>query len=507
MASPNIKLAESLDILKKLQIEKGRVINTSEISRTHRERLVKNNFLKKVTKEWYIIVHPNSREGDSSEWYTSFWEFCKRYLEGKYQQNYCLSSEQSLLLHAGCTTIPHQLVVRSPEAPNKTIELLHGNSIYILKSNINFETEEDTTTQLRVQTREEALINMSSRMFEQNPIEVRTVLADLKDVSTLLKLLLERSHSVIAGRLVGAFKNINNTKAATDIQRTMEAVDFKIRVIDPFLEMSPNILDLRSASPYVNRINLLWQTMRNDVISNFPQSHGLLNEKDQYIKSIEDIYAKDAYHSLSIENYIVSPELIEKVRSGNWSLEGAIDEKHKDAMAARGYWQAYQVVKASIKKIFEGGNSGEIFDEDHSEWYRQLFGPSVTTGLLSVSDLSGYRNNQVYIANSMHTPLNKGAVRDAMPALIHLLKNEKHASVRSVMGHFIFVYIHPYMDGNGRMGRFLMNLMLASGGYPWTVIPVERRDDYMRTLEQASVENNIVPFTKLIASLVQRNMG
>jgi hypothetical protein len=38
------------------------------------------------------------------------------------------------------------------------------------------------------------------------------------------------------------------------------------------------------------------------------------------------------------------------------------------------------------------------------------------------------------------------------------------AGVRVVLGHFIFVYIHPYMDGNGRMGRFLMNVMLAGGG-------------------------------------------
>jgi len=38
-----------------------------------------------------------------------------------------------------------------------------------------------------------------------------------------------------------------------------------------------------------------------------------------------------------------------------------------------------------------------------------------------------------------------------------------------VLGHFVFVYIHPYLDGNGRIGRFLMNLMLAAGGYPWTV--------------------------------------
>jgi Fic family protein len=55
------------------------------------------------------------------------------------------------------------------------------------------------------------------------------------------------------------------------------------------------------------------------------------------------------------------------------------------------------------------------------------------------------------------------------------------------------------MDGNGRMGRFLLNVMLASGGYPWTVIPVEERKRYMEALEKASTENNIKPFAEFMA--------
>ena len=62
---------------------------------------------------------------------------------------------------------------------------------------------------------------------------------------------------------------------------------------------------------------------------------------------------------------------------------------------------------------------------------------------------------------------------------------------------------HPYMDGNGRMGRFLMNAMLASGGYPWTIVPVDRCDDYMRTLESASVKLEIKPFAEFVGRLVQ----
>ncbi len=144
---------------------------------------------------------------------------------------------------------------------------------------------------------------------------------------------------------------------------------------------------------------------------------------------------------------------------------------------------------------------GEVIEADHRAWYRELFAPSVTAGLIRASDLAGYRSQQVYIRESLHTPLNPDAVRDAMPAFFELLKNEPDAGVRAVLGHFVFVYIHPYMDGNGRIARFLMNAMLISGGYDWTVVPLERRGEYMAALEKASVEEDITDFAKILSSL------
>ena len=94
-----------------------------------------------------------------------------------------------------------------------------------------------------------------------------------------------------------------------------------------------------------------------------------------------------------------------------------------------------------------------------------------------------------------------------MPAFFDLLREEPHPAVRVVLGHFIFVYIHPYMDGNGRVGRFLMNTMMASGGYPWTVIPVTDRNAYMDALEKASVGEDIAPFADFLAGLVKRTAG
>src|SRR5207249_4761257 len=83
------------------------------------------------------------------------------------------------------------------------------------------------------------------------------------------------------------------------------------------------------------------------------------------------------------------------------------------------------------------------------------------------------------------------AVRDAMPAFFDLLEKEPEPSVRAVLGHWLFGYIHPYPDGNGRMARFLMNVMLASGGYPWTVIRIRDRKSYLSAMDRAIIEQEV----------------
>ena len=172
-------------------------------------------------------------------------------------------------------------------------------------------------------------------------------------------------------------------------------------------------------------------------------------------------------------------------------------------MAARGYFETHNLVKENLVRVLEGDNAGTVFRNALARWYQALFSPSVQAGIMKASDLAGYRNDQVFIRGALHVPLSKEAARDCMPILFELLEAEPQPHVRAVLGHFLFVYIHPYMDGNGRLARFLMNLMLVSGGYVWTVIPVERRRQYMAALEQASSFANIAPFSAFIAELVK----
>lgn len=249
----------------------------------------------------------------------------------------------------------------------------------------------------------------------------------------------------------------------------------------------------------------MWEHMRDDVHKSFPDLPVRNVKPAEYLNEADEMYVTDAYHSLSIEGYKVSAELIDRVRSGDWNpLENKSDVDLHNTMSARGYWQAYQVVRESLKKVLEGQNPGLIAADDHRNWYRQMFAPSVQAGLLKPEDLAGYRNSQVYIRHSMHIPPRYEAVRDCMPAFFELISEEPDPYVRIVLGHFVFVYIHPYMDGNGRIGRFLMNLMNASAGYPWTVVPVQTKEMYMTSLENASVNQDIKPFSVFLGDLIKK---
>lgn len=507
MATPAENLARSLEALKKLQDEGKVALKSTDLSRTNRERLLQNGFLKEVTKGWYIATPAQEQPGDSTSWYASYWAFCAGYLQERYGDDYFISPDQSLLLYAGNQTVPQQLLVRTTALSNYSTPLPFNTSLWNWKAPIPAAATFIRQDGLRMMDVSSSLVYCTPALFTRHPAEVRTVLATIIDAAGVNRILLEGGHSTIAGRLAGAFRSIGKDRIADDILKTMQAAGYAVRENNPFETAVPLQLLQANPSPYVNRIKLLWYDMREKVLAVFPAAPGLPADKDAYMKQVAALYEADAYHSLSIERYQVTPELIARVKDGNWNFDNnAADKQQRDAMAAKGYWQASQKVRESIARILDGNNAGEVADAGYGNWYRELFAPSVQAGILPAAELAGFRNKQVFISASRHVPMGNEALREAMPALFDLLKQETDAGVRAVLGHFIFVYIHPYIDGNGRMGRFLMNVMLASGGYPWTIIPVQLRSEYMQALEQASVERNIEPFVKLVGDLVREQL-
>ena len=506
MASPNEKLAASLAVLQKLQKDR-RVVRSNELSRVHRERLLKNGFLREVSKGWLISISPGTAKGDSTPWFASFWEFCACYCNDRFDDEWHLSPEQSLLLHAESTIIPAQVVVYSPKGTNNTIKLLFGTSLYDLKQRMPAKADLLKREGLRLFSPAAALARVPEAFFARNPVETQVVLSHIKDASEILNVRLDEGRSVVAGRLVGAFRRTGRSDIADEIVATMKSAGYVVRENDPFAEGQTFGEIKLAAPPIVGRLTALWEQARNTVLDTFPKAPGIPMNSEGYLSFIDDIYTSDAYHSLSIEGYSVSPELVERVRSGAWNpKESATDAESKNALAARGYWQAFQLVKKSVAKVISGKEPGALIRATHREWYRELFQPFVMAGVIPATALAGYRRNPVYLRGSRYVPPRAEVVSDAMAALFDLIEQEPEPSVRAVLGHWLFGYIHPYPDGNGRMARFLMNVAFASGGYPWTVIRVEDRDEYLQALDRASIHLDIAPFSRYVAERVRWSM-
>ena len=502
MAKPNLRLAESLKVLRRFQDKHGEVVESPDLTETHRARLVEAGFLRPVIKGWYICANPADKPGDTTAWFASYWSFLSGYLGKRFGKRYCLNAEVSLALHTGSTTVPRQVTVVTREGGVSKIDLPHGTSIMLYADPKNVPGNRIELKGLQVQPLPEALCRAAPNFFRSSPREAEIALAMVRDPGELLTFLLSgEGYPAAAGRLAGGYRFLGKPEFAERLATTMKRAGYDIRESNPFEMPAPTLAPgARERSPYVLRLRSMWESWRGDVIKSFPHAPGLPRATQKYLANVTERYAADAYNSLSIEGYQVTEELIRRVARGTWNPEAdAADGKDRDALAARGYYLAFNRVKASIQRILEGKSAGEVARGDHHEWYGELFAPAVTAGIVQSHQLAGYRSGPIYIRNSMHTPLPREALLDAMETLFDLLTHEPHAAVRAVLGHHLFVFIHPYFDGNGRIGRFLMNAMMASGGYPWTVIRLKQRAQYMAALEAASVGGDIKPLAKFIA--------
>jgi Fic family protein len=126
-------------------------------------------------------------------------------------------------------------------------------------------------------------------------------------------------------------------------------------------------------------------------------------------------------------------------------------------------------------------------------WHRELF-------IETKPDIAGrLRDFEVRISGSRHVPPSALEVRPMMVELLrwtNRAKKPSHPVQRSGEFHFKFEHIHPFGDGNGRIGRLAMNMLLAQAGFPMLNIPYSRRRGYYRALESASMLDDPRPFVR-----------
>jgi Fic family protein len=141
-------------------------------------------------------------------------------------------------------------------------------------------------------------------------------------------------------------------------------------------------------------------------------------------------------------------------------------------------------------------------NEDFSEWQIKNIHRLILKGIDDVN-AGMYRKENVLISGATHTPPDYLLVQEQMADLLRWYHGEGqnlHVTERAALLHVIFVKIHPFLDGNGRIARLLLNLELMKNGYPPIVIRKEERIDYYNALDKAHTTNEFRDFLELGAA-------
>ncbi len=211
---------------------------------------------------------------------------------------------------------------------------------------------------------------------------------------------------------------------------------------------------------------------------------------ESVIKNLhEDLVLRWTYNSNAIEgNTLTLMEtkvVLEGITIGGKSLREHFEAiNHRDAILfveelvqqreALSEWQIRNIHQLIFKNI----------DEQHAGRYRTL---------------------NVLISGATHTPPDHLLVPEQMSRFIAAIDNGLHPVERAARIHVDFVGIHPFVDGNGRTSRLLMNLELMKAGFPPVVIPVEQRLRYYQALDLAHVKGDYQPFIEFVVEVVEQS--
>ncbi|KAB2922232.1 MAG: cell filamentation protein Fic [Dechloromonas sp.] len=509
--TPRQKLARALEALHDVLGSDRGVVRGQQLTNANRVLLLESGYLREILKGWYFVSDPTAEQGDTTPFFANFWEYLAHYLGERFGAGYCLTAEHSLLRHAQYTVIPKTVNVVLQTNQSQVQELAFGHTVAMFPGKSTFPTAAQTVDihGLRCMNIPLCLVNLPPRHFTAYSREVQIVMSQLQDPGALAAL--ANINRTGLARILSAYRQANRSDFADAVLQQLAGLNIHPRTDESPFDATPvYTLGQPGRSPLYARVRALWEQHRESVAACRPASAMIDVSPADYLARVQAIRTEDAYHSLSIERYRVTPELIRKVAEEGWDpIHDATDQKQVAAMAAKGYLDAFEWVRDAAVQVYEHrtidpGLAAQLFTAQHQAWYQKLFRPSVDAGILDVTDLVGYRRHMVFLRGSLHAPPRHEYVLDGMEALRECLASETDAFVRAVLGHWLLGFVHPYMDGNGRIARFTMNVLLAAGGYPWTVIRVDDREAYMRALESASVDDDLSAFANFISAQVVR---
>lgn len=213
----------------------------------------------------------------------------------------------------------------------------------------------------------------------------------------------------------------------------------------------------------------------------------------EIVKNIhEDLVLRWTYNSNAIEgNTLTLKET--KVALEGITVGGKTMKEHFEAINHR---DAIFFVEDLVKK-----------ESSLSEWNIKLIHQLILKNIDN-KNAGIYRSVNVTISGADHTPPDASQVASEMSNFISWYKTDAqklHPVERAARVHADFVKIHPFVDGNGRTSRLLMNFELIKDGFPPVVLTVEKRLSYYEALDIAHTKNDYQPFISLISQIVEKS--
>jgi Fic family protein len=147
----------------------------------------------------------------------------------------------------------------------------------------------------------------------------------------------------------------------------------------------------------------------------------------------------------------------------------------RDHFEAIGHSEAFDL-------LYHLARNGDITEKDILELHRLFY------YRIDPEHAGHYRDRNVIITGTDYLPPTPAEIPGCMAAFmaeVHALR-QQHSVVCAAQLHLKLVTIHPFVDGNGRTARLLMNLALMQAGYPITVIPPVLRGDYITALRESN---------------------
>lgn len=479
------------------------VVSAAEIpDRRQREYLKKAGYLFPVARGYWALKKPEDHVEEV--FLLIYWQVVQKVLSS---YNWSLRGPSALAIHNGAQAAQQHLMVKTKEKTNWKLSLPHGFTV-----NLRYDSYFDERLIKNVEVADRSIPAdipelVLADLDKAGPKEVQSFVAGTNFDRLLIEAIYARKpRPVVFNRLVGLAKKAGRLDLAANLEMIIKAhTHYQIAKRETVKA------DEISAKPQV--IYPPWVIRQEEQIKEFEATlEKALKAKIGRIKKrpLKELLAqarehkkRDTYHSTTLEGYQITPEQVEALLSGIVPEEKSgpdYYDKLRNRMAIVGYSEAFDFVLEKVESDFK---KPRISEQLVKETYAKLFKPSLDAKIVDLISLTTYRNIAAFIRGTNYIPPSWEKLPDLMSDYEQSIGAIKNPVIKAILAHYYFVAIHPYIDGNGRTSRLLMNYALLSAGYSWITIRADQRAEYFGALNKGSVDGNIMPFGRFIVEMLK----